>query len=1117
MAGRVTQLVVEAVIAATDANVRVTQVAVEAVIAPTSTAVRTSQIVVEVVVSPTSTPLVVSQAGIEVAKGSIDPTLVVSQSGIEVATRTFEPALIVSQAGFEVAVEVPKGAWSLDARLVYNDGYPDRRSNWTTVNALKRIIGSGSFAANAVIKRTIVTSLPAAVYGTGSATHTEGTTHTATVPAHVAGDRLVAVSGWYPNWPTVTNPTGWTLLHSASYGTVETGVCVWTKVAASPSDTFSFTSSNGINCETHIWALSPSVPVGTPVSALDPVTGDAEYTIPAMSLSTPWAQLLSFAVVAGDRSLTPIAGTDKYLGGGSYSWAPWRDLLTMWDAFAGSDPASATGQMSGVGREPVGGRAAFEASPPVAITLDAFKSLRFFVDAQIGYWFRVEAEIVPRRFMADAVIKRTLTGSYTVNATRLWTVSKTNVTAKAVIRWTVVKVPGFTADAVIMPRFRVEAFIQPYFWTDAITRWTVSAGFTADALITPYFTVGAFIQPYFWANARLELGFLVNAVLKKTMGVPALQPLVYPGTRQTLYNNVANALTPLVSIGEGELLTVRVVTPPSDGGDLGAFNTTLTLNYGITASPGEYVLSVLPGQYYIYSSKNNVFRPGLTGSGSYSSWSVSYLQITVDAFVQPVFRVDAAIVWLFTTLDPPPDPFTLGAWLKRIWLRSFPASAFVQPWFWVNAYSVPRHFHVSAWIIRYRSGSFTANAFLEWRHFHVSAAKKQTWTKGFTVAAFKDHPIYGFFNVDARINWYFIAQAAFVVVKYRRRTVSAVKRWVVSPPVTGWEYWWAYPPVRPTINAFVQPYFRVDAYLFRMEFFLDAVILDERERGFAANAKFVWTFLGSTTANAFVQPWFTLRAIRREELDGSLIVRSWLVKLVTVAFTINAEIRGTWAKAVIFHPDMRGVFNIYAWRGEAARTRTFLAQAEMSDPGAYWDPYTETWLHLHFLADAAIVIHREPTATVDASIAVENLSLLSFPADALIYGEPVDLFWLEAWIDAQKTIVYEGDGYTDQVLTTFTERLTFPGWDDSIGGGSNRLSSIIDTTADGERVSFTVWDWSWNPVGGSSSLGFVSVHENLWTNGPTGGGHSPQGVYQADGNTYSFIPQYSFEPHHAYA
>jgi hypothetical protein len=137
MAGRVSQVVVEAVIASTSSAVRVSQVAVEAVLAPdiSTVPVRVSQIAVEAVLAPEPN-LVVSVSGFEAARFG-DPALVLSQSGvqvlrapdpgevdIDVSSAGIEvirvpppPNLDVAVAGFEVAYEVPKGTFTLDARL----------------------------------------------------------------------------------------------------------------------------------------------------------------------------------------------------------------------------------------------------------------------------------------------------------------------------------------------------------------------------------------------------------------------------------------------------------------------------------------------------------------------------------------------------------------------------------------------------------------------------------------------------------------------------------------------------------------------------------------------------------------------------------------------------------------------------------------------------------------------------------------------------------------------------------------------------------------------------------------------------------------------------------------
>ena len=1112
MAGRVTQLVVEAVIAATDANVRVTQVAVEAVIAPTDAVVRTTQIVVEVVVSPTSQNIVVSQSGIEVAGKSIDPNLVVSQAGLEVAL-TADSRLLVSQAGIEVAWEIPKGFWSLDARLVYNDNYPDRRSNWTTFNAIVKALPTGSFAANAVIKKAIFFRGPQTI-AVDALSYNSGTTLVGSwTHTPVGTPRAVVATISHANWDhRVTGVT---------YG----GVAL--------SEVHTEFIDSGKQNRSYIYFLGSNVPAGPQTVVVSGTNDSGRVTIATLTAAENLAVLDHDGSKggAGTGTKSYLLDYDEQLGmafvaaGTGYSSSAIANETQLvlathsngWDSHARQATAGTSDFTAGVALSQSSDWAISVAAfgvvgraYPSTLTLDAVLVQSFTIDAQIGYWFPVSAEIVPRRFMADAVVKRTLTGSYTVNATRLWTVSKTNVTAKAVIRWTVVKVPGFTADAVIMPRFRVEAFIQPYFWTDAITRWTVSAGFTADALITPYFTVGAFIQPYFWANARLELGFLVNAVLKKTMGVPAFQPLVYPGTRQTLYNNVANALTPLVSIGEGELLTVRVVTPPSDGGDLGAFNTTRTLNYGITASPGEYVLNVLPGQYYIYSSKNNVYRPGLTGSGSYSSWDASTLTIKLDAFIQCWFPVDASIVWTWHSDGDPGDfpPLTADAWIKRIWIKTFTAEAFIP--FTVRAWIAPMHFTASAWIktvftvdawiIRRVTDKFTLDAFRQ-PSFRVNAVKRKTQSKTMAVASWISNPVYGIFHVQALVGYYFTASASIRLIKYRRFTAAAVLKAKITS--------------LSTVDAFVEPWFTLDAWIFRQEFFTSAVILREQAGSKTVDAWSVILREKQTTADAYIPPWFTVNAIRFEILEKTLAVSSWLVVRRFASTTLDAVTVGAIrTNAVILHLRMGGVFTFYAWKGAIPNQRTFSVNAEKSDAGAYWDPEYEVWRYPHFTLDAQIVIPRLRSMNVDAALAVDGLVLRSFYANARIYGPQVTKgFWIEATIDAQKTIVYEGEGRTEQALTTVTERFTLPGWSDVIGGGENRTTSLF-RVAPNTPVVMTVWDW-----GTTLSTGLIANGENLWGN--TTGGHSAFGEVSniTDGGTTTITvwPTYTSVDHHVYS
>jgi hypothetical protein len=880
MAGRVTQLVVEAVIAATDANVRVTQVAVEAVIAPDSAAVRTTQIAVEAVISPTSSNLVVSHLGLEVARTGDQPNVLVSQTGIEVAW------------------EIPKGTFPL----------------------LATIFGevSSSFSVGAVIQ--------------------------ASVPSSTTADAL--------------------LLKTFSFG--------------------------------------------------------------------------------------------KWVDDG------WVD-----------PPLYSTG-----------------------VTLDAVKIPGFFVHAYIGsmpFW------------TVDAIFKATVTGSLTASAIRLGTRSG-SFALNANIKRTMVA--ATTVDAIVMPVFTVSSLLLKVFpgsfTAGAVLRTTVTSSFGLDAMKAAWFHLDAFIP--ISVNAWLDLGFHVSAVIKATIGVPAFQPLLFPGTSQTLYGNTANALTPLVPIAAGELLTVRVVVPPLDGGDLGAFNTTLTLNYGVTASPGEYVLRVLPGQYYIYSSRGNVYRPGLNGSGSYSSWSVSTLQITLDAFVQPVFRVDAELCWHFEFTA------TADAWLKRTWLKTLTLDAFVQPYLRVDAELAPMHFTASAWIrtdftvdawiIRRITGSFSLDAFRQ-PSFRVNAIKRRTQARTMAVSSWITNPVYGAFHAEAMVGWYLTVDASVKLVKYRRFTASAV---LLGPKDSS-----------QTIDAFVHPYFFLDASIFRREFFLQADIFGEVTGSFTVEANFVWTWVTGMAADAFILPWFTIDTLLLRIQETSVPMDAALVWKMYGDFTLQAGITGFQTNAVIHRPDMGGVFTFYAWKIESIPQKTFIVSAEKYDPEAYWDPETETWLHIHFHLDAQIVVPRIGTISVDASIAIDGLGLFSFPVGARIHAPEVgSSFWVEAdLVVARRTVVYEGSGRTERVLSVVTERLSFPGTNDSMGGGSNRLSSIF-FPAIGQMITLTIWDW---PAVAESSIGVIADGENLWAN--NAGAHSAQGLIEvidyAGTVTINAWPAYPTREHHVYA
>lgn len=898
---RVTQNAVEALIV--DASARVTQIAAEVLEAPDASLVnaRVTQFAVEVLLRP-EPPLLVSQTGLEVARTG-DPPLVVSQTGLEVAHAGDNPALVVSQMGIEVAWQAPKGTFPLNARLVYDDGYPTRKSNWFTVGSHVKKTFTGSFTASAVIKRTQVP------------------------------------------------------------------------------------------------AISP-------------------------------------------------ASTGFYV--------------------------------------------------------DAYKAGRFFLYAQVGYFFKADAEIAPRRFPADAVFDKAILGDFTVAAVLFKNSGTLTKTVNAVIRKTFVVEPGFSLSAHLSPRFFADAYIAWWFHADAIRHehFDVEPGFLVDAYKAAHFSLDAFIP--ISVNARIERGFRVNAVIKRTMGPPGTSPLIYPGTNQSLYGNVANVLTPLFPISAGERLTVKVTAPPSDGGDLLAFNTN-NLFWTIPTVPGEYVLSVLPGSYFIVSTKNNVYRPSLTGSGTYSNWAVSNLTLSLDAFVQPTFRVDANFVWTFTF------PVTFDATIKRTRAATLTASAFIQPLFRLDAEIVPRHFHldawfkcefhVDAWLIRRVTGTLTANAFVQ-PVFRVNAIKRKVQLKTFTVGAFKTAPVFGYFSVSSWVLAHFEIDTSFRVTKYRRFTADAWRDFKITSSFSA--------------DAFIKTYFYVKAVVYRPAEAMDPI------PSFTLETRLVKLVLGDFTVGAFIDGWFTAKAVTRWTAEKTVHLDSAIVWKKSspgdfAPFVMDASITGFLVNAVIKGFGGVGiggqtyVFNLYALKGHATRTKTFLAQAEKRDPGAYWDQEWEIWRHMHFLADAHIQATRLKSLSINAAIVLEGTGQYSFYIDSWTRATNLTgSFTLEADVTPLYfTVTYEGAGKTAVVRNLITERLSFPGSHTPVEPGgnlgadnANLLSGPIYPIV-GTPVTVTLWEYPF----GVTWLDIVSRDEH----------QGMLGVLPAGPGTFVFWPSYFYEPHYVWA
>jgi len=1193
MATRITQNAVEVLVSATPL-VRVTQNAPEVLVSGTPL-VRVTQNAVEVLLRP-EPPLVVSQTGLEVARTG-DPPLVVSQAGLEVA-HAGDPALVVSQMGIEVAWQPPKGTFALDARLVYDDGYPTRKSNWFTVGAHLRKTFADSFAVNAVIARTMPVAgatFTVAAYKAGRFFLDAALGNWFQSPIDAVLKTTFASGGQVTLRPTSdavsdgtitysTGSTGWNLVDEVTLDTSDW----WVPAYRSDTGFFSFSYLIHRFPETGILsgATISSVAIfgnaqnmGAPaykvfIVVRNPATGtlyrvlgwDQSY-IGGAGLSTtaegtvtlttrPWD---SQPWTAADVNAISIGASGEYnhssLTKGRlarlYAIVTWtrgplvasavlfrtqgvsplktftanavikRTMpLSMPEAGATFGVAYQWGPggsftVAGIRKKTISGiPQTFVLATKLAgiFPLDAeIVPRRFWVYAQVGYFFRVDAEIIPLRFVSDAVIRKTFDqASFTAAAVKF----KTATGSKAINA--VIKKPGqpgsTTAAAWLAGRFSVSAYVSPYFRADAVVLLPGDMlfplpGFLVEASIALSFRVDAFVQPYFRADARLELGFMVNAVIKRTMGTPTFLPLSYPGTSQTFLGQTANVLSPVVPIDPGDRLVVNTGSPPSDGSSLTAFSVTGILRYDIGVTPGEHSVAAIPGLYYIVSSKGNVYRPSLTGSGSYSDWAVSSLTFTVAAFIQPTFRVDAAIVWHWEF--PPGTPaLTAAAWKMDRVVSSFKADTWIQPFFIVRAEVVPRHFHmdawikcefrINAWIIRKVTSSLTANAFIR-GYFRVNAVRKGTQLKTFTVGAFKTAPHFGTFSIGSWVLAHFSIGASFRLTKYRSFTVAAWRIFKISS---------SFP-----VNAYIKTYFYANANVYRPAEFIDPI------PSFAADARLVKLIFGDFAVGAYIEGWFRVAAIRRETFEKSTTINAALIWKRSSPgdfdpIRINASITGFQTNAVIRRNDQRFLFNIFALKDMAHPPKTFLVEAEKRDPGAYWDPFTETWLHLHFLVDAHLRVSRSGVLSIAASITEAGTPIRSFPVEAFLFvpgmtGTGEDI-WAEAWIALHETTTaFEGFTAKQKIVRNLiTEPLSFPGEHSPMGMYGNLTEDNCNilygpfTPIDLTPVTVTLWEY---PFG----VDWLDIRSTNEQNGM-------YGVMPSAPGPHVFWPSYYFEGHYVW-
>jgi hypothetical protein len=773
----------------------------------------------------------------------------------------------------------------------------------------------------------------------------------------------------------------------------------------------------------------------------------------------------------------------------------------------------------------------------------ATPSIGFSIRAAIGHGagFDVNATFAPLRFTVDAVRSKSGTGAFTASAIQILTQSKTT-TVKAAIKKTLTGSVVLEAwiTPVPIPAFRIDAFVQPYFFigaeislefkldalilkpipgsfpvaavifgtrlktltVNAIRRETFAGSFVLDAETVPArFRIDAIkgqtTASSFSIDSRVGGGgatFSISAVILATVG-PGLRPLTFPGTSRTRGGLTTNALSPIFPINTGEQAVVVVDSPPSDGGDLGIVS---SLNaYAISTDPGEYDVVAAPGQYYVASFKGNVYRPTLTGAGWYKDWSTG-LQFTIGAFIRPFFTIDARFVWTFGST------FTANATVKAHVPGSFTVAAFIRPTFRIDARIASRHFSIDAWIkceftldawlSRRVTGSFTVDAFVRGA-IRVNAIVIGTRSLAFPVAAWFTHPVFGSFSISASIQPHFEVDASKVITYYRHDDRGIhLDAWKISGISSSF-----------TLDARIRPHFRVDAVIFgRSSGSFDV-------GSYVSNAK-----LGSFSVGAFIEGAFRLDATLLKVTPASVALDSAIVRRPQGSFTISAGITGFLINAVI-KGHQQAFFSLFAYKTNTwKRGGSFTIFAEKYDASAYWDQYWELWLHPHFYIDAIKAIHPTGSFKISAAIILPGQPITSFFLDAAIVRTGTGDFLLEAFISSIHTVVYEGEGEIVSVLENVSKLLDFPGANMVLpdgAAGDNVLSEPF-WSPDFKPVTITVWGDISFP---GAAIGIDSANENLWAKvDVVEQGPGITTVVRGPTTTITFWPSYSAEPHYVY-
>ena len=184
-----------------------------------------------------------------------------------------------------------------------------------------------------------------------SATPTSGTTVVVSKPAGtIDGDVLVAMVSIRASSPSITPPSGWTLVGSVAGTSSGTVTGVWTRVASSEPASYTWTSSNTITDAVGlILRYTPAAPTTAPGSVDATAQGSlvSPAVAPSVSATGNNDRLICLFSTGSTVGSTPSGMTQRAAidNGLSGAWA-YDELLT---AIGATGTRTWTGSGSGVG------------------------------------------------------------------------------------------------------------------------------------------------------------------------------------------------------------------------------------------------------------------------------------------------------------------------------------------------------------------------------------------------------------------------------------------------------------------------------------------------------------------------------------------------------------------------------------------------------------------------------------------------------------------------------------------------------------------------------------------------------------------------------------------------